>query len=552
MRTAIYIRVSSEEQLEGHSLSAQKEACRQLAATRDWDVVHVFEERGVSAKSADRPQFQEMIRAAESNLFEFIIVHKLDRFSRNVSDTMIYLSRLKDHGVSLVSVTEQGFDFSTPHGKMLLGILSIFAQWYLDNLSAETSKGKKERARRGGWNGTLPFGYTNLRRLQSDLDDLDARFNAGEIDETDYDEMYQVLSDTLREWTGRVDESAAIPCPVNAPGVQLAFETYARGVYSDNDVAKILTEAGYRTTGNWGQNLFGKDTITPMLKNRFYLGETSYQGKKRGAERQWQEGSHEPIISEELFDRALKARKKRAGGRGTNRSPGKRNVYPLSSIMICAECGTPWRGKLMRQTRYYRDPAFDLGRACEMDPKTVRADDLEDQIAQILFSLEIPVDWQEQIVEKIQEERRVTPQPQADQKGIKERLERLRDLYEIGDIDRETYLARRDVLQSQLQDLPVPVQTTVVDMERVVALLKNSQALWEAAKPRERKMWLNALFRQVYIYEGNIRAVEPTPILSMLLSAGENEQPTQRRGMLIVPPETPLEVVRTMIEAQTY
>src|SRR5215212_11024738 len=119
MRAAIYTRVSSEEQLEGHSLSAQAELTRKFATERGWEVVQVYEEKGCSAKTALRPEFQRMIHAAEAGLFDVVIVHKLDRFSRSLQDVVHYLKHLGDQNVSLVSVSEN-FDFTTPSGKMML------------------------------------------------------------------------------------------------------------------------------------------------------------------------------------------------------------------------------------------------------------------------------------------------------------------------------------------------------------------------------------------------------------------------------------------------
>ncbi|MEO0565469.1 MAG: recombinase family protein, partial [Chloroflexota bacterium] len=177
MRAVIYTRVSSQEQIDGYSLSAQREICTQFANGRAWEVVQIYEEPGRSGKTAHRPVFQRMIADAEMGKFDLILVHKLDRFSRSLLDVLTYLDRLGKLNVSFVSATEQ-FDFSTPFGKVILAMLGAFAQWYLDNLRAEIIKGKKERARQGGWNGTLSFGYTTPRALRERL----MRFDLAEED----------------------------------------------------------------------------------------------------------------------------------------------------------------------------------------------------------------------------------------------------------------------------------------------------------------------------------------------------------------------------------
>jgi hypothetical protein len=82
MRAAIYIRVSSDEQVDGWSLDAQRDQCRALAAMRKWTVVQLYEEPGISAKTDQRPVFQQMMRAAIAHRFDVIVVHKLDPLCR--------------------------------------------------------------------------------------------------------------------------------------------------------------------------------------------------------------------------------------------------------------------------------------------------------------------------------------------------------------------------------------------------------------------------------------------------------------------------------------
>ena len=108
MRAAIYSRVSHEEQVEGWSLDAQHELCLALATQRGWTVApqHIHFEPGRSAKTDARPAFQRMMRQAQAKQFDHIIVHKLDRFSRSLSDVVKNVAVLKKSGGGLVSVSE--------------------------------------------------------------------------------------------------------------------------------------------------------------------------------------------------------------------------------------------------------------------------------------------------------------------------------------------------------------------------------------------------------------------------------------------------------------
>jgi site-specific DNA recombinase len=98
-----------------------------------------------------------MLADAETGAFDAIVVHKLDRFSRNLRITLETLERLDKSGVGFVSLPED-MDFTTPIGKVILATPAAFAQYYSDNLSQETKKGKAERKRQGLCNGLLPFG----------------------------------------------------------------------------------------------------------------------------------------------------------------------------------------------------------------------------------------------------------------------------------------------------------------------------------------------------------------------------------------------------------
>ena len=151
VRAALYQRVSSEEQIEGYSLDAQDRAGRLYCQTHGWEVVQVYRDEGRSARTDDlakRPAFQQMLADAEAGLIDVVVVHKLDRFARNRRVAFEAFERLGKARVGFVSFTEQ-MDYSSPSGQLMLTMLVGLSQFYSDNLSLETKKGKAERKAQG-------------------------------------------------------------------------------------------------------------------------------------------------------------------------------------------------------------------------------------------------------------------------------------------------------------------------------------------------------------------------------------------------------------------
>jgi site-specific DNA recombinase len=387
-----------------------------------------------------------MIADAEKGLFDVILVHKLDRFSRSLLDVLTYLDRLGRLNVSFVSATEQ-FDFSTPFGKVILAMLGAFAQWYLDNLRTEIIKGKKERARQGGWNGTLSFGYTTPKALRERL----MRSNLSE----DHEERIE----TALEKYDNLDDSDALPCPFDSRGVKMAFELYATGEYSDNDIATRLNEQGYRTAR--ASNLFTSHTVREMFTNRFYLGETSYNGGRGGRSskttRTWMDGNHEAIVTSELFEQVQQQRGMRAKKFNVQYNH-QNHFYPLSGLLV-DECGITWNGHFKRGERHYRQSIYK-GKHSDCDKtgrKTRPANVLETQIADVLDDLEIPQAWYVQARKEIQE---VPANYETSERTLIAKLDRLKKLYIEGDLSEKEYDKMRADIRQRLSEAQVSVRVT--------------------------------------------------------------------------------------------
>jgi site-specific DNA recombinase len=500
-RVAVYVRVSSEEQLEGYSLDAQLRAARQYCADKGWTIAAEYVEEGKSARYEDlsrRPRFQAMLEASESRAFDVLLVHKLDRFARNLRVTLATLERLDRSGVGFVSLSEQ-MDFTTPIGKVILATLGAFAQYYSDNLSTETKKGKDERRAQGIHNGLLPFGTV-----------------AGP-------EGVAVPDERPVDVGGKQTS--------NLEGLRLAFRLASEGI-SDRLVAQALNASGYRTTGNRGANPFTKDTMAELLTNRFYWGELPVYEDARSGPRSrpvqigWTPGKHRslPGFNETLWERIQAMREQRRRRVGTT---SQARTYSLTGLVSCDVCGSRigitrdalGKPRLGCRTR-------KQGGTC--DNRLTFLSVYEDQVGAYLDAFRIPPDYQEQLLAAMRAMGEQQADPEAERRQLQARLERSKKLYEWGDKPEGEYLAERAELQERLRALAVD-PSPGADLEALAAVLRDVKLAWNVADQEERNQLARTLFDDLRVLGHQIVAVRPrdafAPFFRLNYEAWKAESP---------------------------
>jgi len=262
IRAGGYIRVSTAEAAtHGHSLDAQRAIIASHARQRGWELVKIYTDAGISGTRSDRPDLERMLSDAAQGRFQVVIVHAVDRFYRNLQGLLKALNHLHKHDVAFISIVEN-IDFTTPWGKLALAVLGTLAEIYIDKLSAETTKGKLARARKGLYNGSVPLGYCK-GNCSSCTDpngkDYCPHFSGPDLKDTD---------PSLPLFLHLIESVA----------VKLAFEWYATGCLSDGDVAERLNSyehtlddgivVRFRTKGVQGRfppGRFGKDSVRELL-----------------------------------------------------------------------------------------------------------------------------------------------------------------------------------------------------------------------------------------------------------------------------------------------
>lgn len=462
MKAALYARVSSEEQVEGYSIDAQRRAFQAVVQERGWTKYREYIDEGKSARTDNinkRPAFNEMITGALDREYDILVVHKLDRFSRNLRITLEFFDKLLKAGVSFVSINEQ-MDFTTPSGKVHLALLGAFAQYYSDNLSQETKKGWAERKAQGLYCGLLPFGAM------------------------------------------KGENGVPLPNPDTYLGLVMAFELAAQGK-SDREVAMALSGAGYRTAGNQGKRPFSKDTVRGMLQNRFYRGELP---NGNGG---WIEAKHEPLIGEDLWNQVQEARERNR--RAPANHPAKSAISSLTGITYCWHCkgrihvGTSQGGK-RRLLCYNRSKGWDCPQ------RSALLEVYEHQIERYLETFHIPEDYQAKILEAHGKLQDVYGNTERERSRLRAQLERLKKLFAWGDLTQEQYLQEKENALRELQAL-TPPEVKSQALDRLAEFLSDVTKAWKEANQEQRNRLGRQLFDEIWLKDKQVIAVKPRPEL---------------------------------------
>jgi site-specific DNA recombinase len=295
----LYLRVSSPSQVntdydpEGISIPAQREACLRKAAQLGVRVIEEYIDPGKTATSMDkRPAFQAMLeRIRTQRDVTYVIVYKLSRMNRNRVDDAFVLTRLRKYKATLISATESIDE--TPVGQLMHGILAAFNEYRSAEDGSDISYKMAEKAKRGGTLGRAKLGYLNHRE----------RFEGREV-------------------------RTVIPDPERAPFIPVAFELYATGEYSLERLADELTHRGLRTRpGRYPAGPVSDSKLATLLRDRYYLGVLTYKGVEYP-------GRHEPLVSQEVFDR-VQAILDASGVAGERR---RTHDHYLKGSLWCARC----------------------------------------------------------------------------------------------------------------------------------------------------------------------------------------------------------------------
>lgn len=285
-KVAIYVRVSTDMQIEGYSIDEQIERLKKYCEARGWIIYEIYIDPGYSGSTIDRPAMLRLIKDVREGKIDAVLVYKLDRLSRSQKDTLYLIEdEFLANNVDFISMSEN-FDTSTPFGRAMIGILSVFAQLEREQIKERLAMGHIGRAKAGYWHGgsNPPIGY----------DFIDGKLVINEYEALQIRLIYKMFLDgeTIH-------------------GISRYMNEHYTNKYSS-----------YKDASQTGV----------ILRNNLYIGIIKYKDQEY-------QGAHEPIIDEETFYKVQERYKEISSKWGENyRSPYK-GKHLLTGLLFCENCG---------------------------------------------------------------------------------------------------------------------------------------------------------------------------------------------------------------------
>ena len=289
-KVAIYVRVSTTSQVEeGYSIEEQIDKLESYCKIKDWTVYKVYTDGGFSGSNTERPALEKLIKDANKKKFDTVLVYKLDRLSRSQKDTLFLIEDVFiKNGIEFLSLQEN-FDTSTPFGKAMIGLLSVFAQLEREQIKERMQLGKLGRAKAGK---SMMWAITSYG----------------------YDYHKETGTMTIN--------------PVQSLAIKFIFESYLSG----RSITKLRDDLNekYPKEKPWNYR-----AVRKILDNPVYCGYNQYLGEIY-------KGNHEPIISKETYDKTQEELKIRQRTALENLNPRPFQAkYMLSGIAQCGYCLAP-------------------------------------------------------------------------------------------------------------------------------------------------------------------------------------------------------------------
>lgn len=304
---ALYARVSTVEQAEeGYSIDEQVRVLREMCQREGYEIYQEYVDRGISGKNIKgRPALIELLSDANEKKFDLVLVWKMNRFSRKSLDLLTIVDMLKNKNIGFRSYTER-YETESPSGKLQFQMMAAIAEFERANIAENVKMGMLARAREGSWNGGHVLGY--------------------DVVSTGTDNRKRKISKLV------VNED-------EAQTVRKIFALYTEG-HGYKSIAGKLNREGRKTKR---KKSFSINGVKQILDNPLYMGVIRYNVRRDWNEKRrnninpdpvMKKGTHEPLITQETWDKTRAIRKSR-GGKPSRIHGGE---FPLTGIIRCPVC----------------------------------------------------------------------------------------------------------------------------------------------------------------------------------------------------------------------
>jgi site-specific DNA recombinase len=498
-RIAIYTRRSTDDEHQPFSIDAQLASLRAYITSQPgWTLVQEFTD-DASGATTDRPDLQRALRAARAGQYDVLLVVRVDRFSRRLSDLLDLLHELDDAGVAFCSATEP-FDTSTPIGRMLVQLLGVFAEFERETIIDRVINGMTTKAAKGKWaGGTRPYGYHVDR-----------------------------------------DTQKLLPHPEEAPILRDIFRLYTKERLGTRAIATELNQRGVRN--RTGRTWSGY-TVARILDNPAYVGDIAYRDVHVS-------DAHEPLIDRSVFDQAREIAAARADAH-TQRAASP-SEYHLTGLITCPECGAKYIGTAVRgrnaRYRYYTCYSRSRYGSAGCTGARLAADATDIAVLQALYDFYQQASILEQVITTARQEFRDTHTDRraeldaitAQISHTQTAIDRYHTAFENGTMDDATagpritelrhkitqLTARRDDLSAGLDAEPAPPPPGTIDQLR--AYLHHAIT---AGTSGERKRAIEALVAEIRItQEGKVIPMFKIPTKRHAIHVPESTASTTTPG----------------------
>lgn len=444
IRVAAYCRVSTDGEEQLNSFESQKQYyTSKISMNKEWKLVKIYADEAITGTKTDkRTEFKQMIQDALEGKIDLIITKSISRFARNTLDTLNYVRQLKAERVA-VFFEEENINTLSMDGELLLTILSSVAQQEVYNTSGHVKAGLKMKLQRSemiGGNRCLGYNYNPLTKSLS--------IN---------------------------DEEAKI--------VRLIFELASQG-YGSYSIARQLKALGLKTLYN--KEEWAESSVTRILRNVKYYGDaiygntyvadpiTKHREKNLGEKDKYIfENHHEAIVSKELWDKANQLMDARAENfknkyvkNASECIEDLKGRYSLSKKVICGYCGKVYSRRSHNQTKIEFKPVWKCQNQSKKGLNRCNFSKTIDELAIKLgfikalnriatFDSSIIDSFISSLDKTLNEENILNKIPQKEEEltEIKNKLDKLLDLYMEQGITKEIYSSKSKELEEKIQIL---------------------------------------------------------------------------------------------------